>query len=161
VRPVPTLAGAPVWTLRSDSEDAVIISDQTGRARTDVANKVVVDVERSGDTPLLVAVADTNPLSPTRFGGPYGKVVRHMSNALITTAAQAAVAGEARLARVIGITRTREIECPPNPGLEAGDVIRIETSEGTEIHIADSFTLPLNAEATMRIQTRSVTSTTV
>ncbi|HTI26192.1 MAG TPA: DUF5047 domain-containing protein [Kutzneria sp.] len=160
VRPIPTLDDPPVWTLRADTDDAVIVSDAQGRSRTDVANKIIVDVERAGDTPLLVTVVDVDPASPTRWGGPYGKVVRHLSNALVTDAAQAVVAGQARLSRVIGITRTREIQCVPNPALEAGDVIQVETSEGTEKHLVDAFTLPLDVGTPMQIQTRSVTSTT-
>ena len=154
IRPVPTLDGLPVWTL-STGAGGVIVRDTRSKSRTDVANRLIVHVERPNATPLLVRCTDDRAASPIRYGGPYGKVVRHMSNPLITDAAQATVAGNARLARSIGLTRTRAIECPPNPALEAGDLIAVVTDDGVELHIADAFPVGLGPDDTMTIATRS------
>lgn len=154
IRPVPVLGSTWVWQL-TVGEAGTIIKDATSKSRAGVANRLVVRVERPGAVPLLVVVSDDNPHSPIRYGGPYGKVVRHMSSPLITSEAQAQIAGAARLARSIGLARTREIECLPNPALEAGDVALVAVDDEHELHIADSFTVGLSATDTMTIKTRS------
>lgn len=152
VRPVPVLGGPSVLSL-VQGQNSTIVRDSAGRSRTDVANRIVVHVEQPGQTPFTVTVTDTE--SPTRYGGPYGNVVRHYRNALIATAAQAEVAGNARLARLIGITRTRDVDMVPNPALEAGDLLTVTTDEGTEQHIVDTITLPLGVADVMTVGTRS------
>jgi Domain of unknown function (DUF5047) len=154
IRPVPTLTGTPVWTL-AEGQGGALVRDSQSLARTDVANRVIVHVEQPGATPLLVAVTDDLLASLTRYGGPYGTVVRHYSNALITTTDQAQVAGRARLARSIGATRTRQVDTVPNPALEAGDLMTVSTAAGVERHIADSFGVPLAVTDVMTTQTRS------
>lgn len=154
IRPIPTLTDAPVWTVK-EGQGGVLVRDVMGRSRTDVPNVLVVHVEQAGTTPLLVVLTDDDATSPTRVGGPFGTVVRHYSNSLITTLAQGQAAGRARLANSQGITRTRSLDVVPNPALEAGDVIPVVTAEGTELHIADSFRLPLSTVDIMTITTRS------
>lgn len=159
IRPIPQLGGTPVWSL-VQGQNSTIVRDAQARSRTDVANRVVVHVEQPGQSPILQPVTDAGLQSPTRYGGPYGMVVRHYSNPLITTADQALTAGAARLARSIGITRSREVDVVPNPALEAGDLLSITTDEGVEQHIADSFTLPLSVADVMTISTRSTGTST-
>lgn len=154
IRPVPVIGGTPVWSL-VQGQGSTIVRDAASRSRTDVANRIIVHVEQPGQTPFTVTVTDDNPASATRFGGPYGKVVRHMTNPLIASAGQAAVAGFAKLARSIGATRTRDVDHVPNPALEGGDLISIGTDEGTEQHIADAFTLPFAVTDVMTTNTRS------
>lgn len=154
IRPVPTLSGTPVWTL-ADGQGGTMVRDAQSKSRRDVANRWIVHVERPGAAPFTVTVTDDDPSSPTRYGGPYGRVVRHLRSPLITDAAQAMVAGRARLARSIGLTRTRDLDHVPNPALEAGDVITVQASEGSETHIADSFALPLAVTDVMTTNTRS------
>lgn len=153
IRPVPVLGAASVWSL-TEGVNSTIVRDAQTRSRTDVANMMVVHVEQPGQTPILVKVADTSA-SPTRFGGPYGKVIRHYQNALIGSESQAAVAGSARLARFIGITRSRDVDMVPNPALEAGDLFTITTAEGTEQHVADNFAVPFAPTDVMTVTTRS------
>lgn len=154
IRPVPTLGAAPVWTL-TEGVGGTLIRDSDSRDRTDIANRLVVHVEQPGQTPILVYVTDTDGNSPTRYGGPYGKVIRHYSNPLISRPDQAYAAGVARLARVVGATRVRQLDHVPNPALEAGDPIAVQTAAGTGRHIADSFALPLAVADVMTTQTRS------
>lgn len=154
IRPVPVLGGTPAWTL-TEGAGGVLIRDTDSRDRTDVANRLIVHVEQAGQNQILVAVTDDDASSPTRYGGPYGKVVRHYRNPLITSAGQGQRAGAARLARVIGATRVRQLDHMPNPALEAGDLTAVQTAVGTEQHIADSFALPLAVTDGMTTQTRS------
>lgn len=154
IRPVPTLSGTAGWTI-TDGQGGTLVSDSRSMSRIDVANRVIVHVERPGVAPLLVPVTDDSPTSTTRYGGPYGKVVRHWAMPVIGTVAQATTAGRARLARTIGITRTRDITCVPNPALEAGDLIGVDSVDGSGLHIADEFSLPLSIDGAMSIATRS------
>lgn len=159
IRPVPTLGGTSVWSL-VQGQGSTIVRDVTGRSRTDVANRMVVHVEQPGQTPILVTVTDGFAGSATRYGGPYGVAVRHYTNPLISTVGQAQEAGFARLARSIGITRSRDVDTVPNPALEAGDLFGITTDEGAEQHIADAFGVPFSVADVMTINTRS-TATSV
>jgi hypothetical protein len=136
-------------------KNSTIVRDTMVRSRTDVANRIVVHVEQPGASPILVTVTDAAEQSPTRYGGPFGKIIRHYSNLLITDSSYAISAGAARLARTIGITRTREVDVVPNPALEAGDLLSITTDEGVEQQIADSFTLPASVADVMTVTTRS------
>jgi hypothetical protein len=154
VRPARQLGGTPAWS-QVQGKNSTIVRDTMVRSRTDVANRIVVHVEQPGASPILVTVTDAAEQSPTRYGGPFGKIIRHYSNPLITDSSYAISAGAARLARTIGITRTREVDVVPNPALEAGDLLSITTDEGVEQHIADSFTLPLSVADVMTVTTRS------
>lgn len=160
IRPVPVLSGTPVWTL-ADGRGGTMVRDQQSKARTGVANRVIVHVEQSAQTPVTVTVTDDDANSPTYFGGPYGKVIEHYSNSLIGTQQQAALAGYARLSRLMGLTRTRDIDHIPNPALEGGDLIAVQTSDGTELHIADVLRIPLEVTTVATSSTRSTQASNV
>lgn len=154
IRPIPTLGGTSVWTL-IQGQGSTIVRDSAKRSRTDIANRIVVHVEQPNQTPYTVMVTDDDGQSATRYGGPFGTVVRHYSNSLIGSTDQANTAGRARLARTIGATRTRDVDHVPNPALEAGDLFTITTDQGSEQHVADSFTLPFAVSDVMTTSTRS------
>jgi len=137
IRPIPVLGGTSVWTL-TQGVNSTIVRDAQTRSRTDVANRMIVHVEQPNQTPFTVTISDDNPQ--------------------ISSYVQAEAAGRARLARLIGVTRSREVDMVPNPALEAGDLITIVTDEGTEQHIVDSFALPLAVSDVMTVTTRSTTS---
>ena len=99
-------------------------------------------------------MADTDPSSPTYATGPFGRIPRFLRTPLPVSDEQATNMGLALLAKSVGLTRTRQVECVPNPALEAGDRIDITVAGDLEHHIADSFTLPLGP-ASMSITTRS------
>lgn len=155
IRAVPTITGTPVWAL-ADGAAGTVVSDVRSQSRDGVANSIVVLAENAGgQVPLRAVVRDINPGSPTVYGGPFGRATRFYSSPLITTLDQATTAGQALLARTIGITRQRNITCVPNPALDAGDVITLTVGGLIETHIADELTVPLSAETAMPIRTRS------
>lgn len=161
IRNIPVIATDTEYVLTlKDGSGGTIVKDQQSYSRIDVANRIIVHVEVPGNNPFSVTVTDDLPSSPTRFSGPYGQVVRHISNPLIATSAQAVVAGNAKLARSIGATRARTVDMVPNPALEGGDVMRVDTADGIELHIADQFNIPFEPGAVMSVQTRS-TATSV
>lgn len=152
----PALLSDPaVWTL-ADGVGGTVVSDARTVSRDGVYSVVVVVIERSdGSAPILVSVADTDPTSPTYADGPFGRVPRFYKSPLVVSVDQAVTAGQALLAKSTGLTRSRVIECVPNPALEAGDRVDIDVAGVVEQHIVDSFTLPLGATGPMQLTTRS------
>lgn len=156
IRNVPTLYDQVQWTA-NEGPYGTLVSAGRSTSREGVYNVTVTVVERAnGDLPLRFVAEDRAVGSPTHVDGLFGRVPRFLRNPLVTSAAQAQLAGVALLARSIGSTRTRTIGCVPNAAAEAGDVITARVDGIDEIHIADSFSLPLHAEGgAMTVSTRS------
>lgn len=156
IRLVPNLDGTVAWTL-PDGAASIVVDDQQVQSGAAVVNKWIVTVERPDAPPIYVQVADEDAASPTRYGGPMGKLVDFYASSLIASEGQAQVAGRAKLARTKGLARTRQVVIAANPALEAGDVLSIGVDgEIAETHIADDFDIPLSPEQpAMNIQTRS------
>lgn len=158
IRPMPSLAATPVWTVATGAGGVVVRDSQT-KARTGVANRWIVVGEQTTATAPTRAVV-TEGAGPLAYGGPFGRVVRRVSSPLVASTAQAYAVGNAFRERVRGLARTRTLEVVANPAVEAGDVLQVEvgTSSGIERewHIADELTLPLTVSPpTMTIDTRS------
>ena len=154
VRPAPSLTDQAAWQIGGGLGGAKV-SSRRGTSRERTYNAVVVTGEPPDLPPVYAVARDTSPTSPTRWGGPFGKRTRFYSSQLITSTAQAQAAADAMLARVLGVARTVELEALPNPGLDAGDVIRVEVEPGVwQRHLVESFTLPLGV-GTVSLATRS------
>lgn len=160
IRPVPSVdTGTAAWTL-TDGPGGVVENDQLELSGEQVVNRWIVNVEPTGGAALPPAVAtDDSSFSPTRYGGPMGKLVDFYSSPLIGTTDQALAAARAKLARSLGLGDARQLWVLANPALEAGDLIAIRM--GTEPwarHIVDTFEIPLSVRsATMPVRTRAVT----
>lgn len=156
VRPVPDLGDTVAWTL-PDGAESVVVDDQQVQSGAGVVNRWIVTVERPDAPPIYVQVTDDDPASPTRYGGPMGRMSDFLSSSLITDEVQANAAGRAKLARTKGLARTRQVTIAANPALEAGDVLSIGVDgEAAETHIVDDFELSLSPEQpAMTILTRS------
>jgi hypothetical protein len=154
LRKATTLSDPPAWTL-ADGVGGTVVNDARSVTRKGVYSVVVVVIERSdGSTPIQVSVADTDPSSATYVGGPFGRVPRFYKTPLPVDIEQATSVGLALLAKSTGLTRTRIVDCVPNPALEGGDRVDIDVAGVIEQHIADSFVLPLGP-GSMSMTTRS------
>jgi hypothetical protein len=155
LRPVPTLGGTPVWSV-GGGQGGMKVLGTSGRGREATYNAVVATGEAVENTIPVVAVArDTNPWSPTFYGGPFGRKPRFYASPLVRTQAQAQTAANAMLARVLGQARTLDVTSLPHPGLDAGDVIRVQVAAGAwQTHLVDGYTLPLGP-GTVQLTTRS------
>lgn len=154
LRPYPTLDDAPAWSVATGA-GGVVVSDVQREDRTGVANRWVITGARTADASTVREVA-TVTSGPLTYGGAYGHVVEHFFDPMITTAGQAQQAGRAILARVAGLGRQRRVGVIANPALEAGDVLAVITEDGYELHIADSFEVPLTETVpTMDVSSRS------
>lgn len=156
IRPVPSLADSVVWVL-PDGAQSIVAGDRMLQSGASVVNRWIVTGERTDGPLIRETVTDDDPTSPTRYGGPMGSLADFYSSPLFTSAAQARTAGLARLSRSVGIARSRAVQVVTCPALDAGDVLGIGVDgESPEYHIADDFTVPLQADpATMQIDTRS------
>lgn len=153
----PSLDDEIAWTL-PDGDQSIVIADQQTKSGASVVNRWIVTVERPDAPTLYVPVTDDDPGSPTRYGGPMGKLVDFLSSPLITDEGQAINAARAKLARTKGLARARQVTVVANPALEGGDVLYIGVDgEQAETHIADDFDLPLTVadQPAMTIDTRS------
>jgi hypothetical protein len=164
IRDVPTLgAQTPDWLIDA-SETGVLLGADRERNRQKTYNVVVVASSATdGAAPFApVIVADNDPTSPTYVGGPFGRVPYFYTSPLLTSGAQAAVAGQAILERVRGLAAQLTLESIVNPALDGGDVVSVllpaerrDLSHDVERHILDRLTVPLTIDASQPIDTRS------
>lgn len=164
IRTFPTLVAGthPVWRVDAGAS-GIQLSAQRTRDRSKTFNVICVRPSSSGGTaPFpLVVVEDRDPQSPTFAGGPFGRVVYQYSNSLILTAKQATAAGQILLDRYRALAAQLTLTSIVNPMLDAGDCIgailprKRGLSLQVERHIVESLTVPLTADGTQSITTRS------
>ncbi|MEV4037722.1 DUF5047 domain-containing protein [Streptomyces umbrinus] len=149
------LAVPVVWDI-AEGEGGTLISASRQMSRTSVFNAVVVSGENSAaDTAPVSGVAyDNDPSSPTRWGGPYGRVPKMYSSSLVVTAGDAQSLANYMLADLTAPNLQTSISSIPNPALEAGDCIRVSYAGRKELFIAQSFSVPLTAEGAFPITLR-------
>lgn len=127
---------------------------ETDLSRDGVYNAVVAKGEQSDtDQAQVVAVAyDVNPLSPTRWDGPFKRVPRMYSSNFITTQEQAEATAMALLTSLLrGQDRALHVRCVPNPALERGDVIDLGLPQGNIQAVVHDIVHPLTASGEMEL----------
>jgi uncharacterized protein DUF5047 len=154
-----TFAGAasayPVWQI--DAGDAgVLVDANESLDRTGVYNGVLVTGQPTAVTAAFaVLVTDADPLSPTRWGGPFGHVLRIEASTSIQNATQAQTAGQVMLNDGLGLTRSLVLTSAPNPALEAGDTVLVLFADGrSETHLLDVVRLDLGT-GSIELSTRT------
>jgi hypothetical protein len=157
VRLQPTLAGPTVWEINTGSR-GVLVERSDEATRDLVYNEVVATGQRTdGTSPVFADVVDTDPSSPTYWGGPFGKKPRFYSSPLLTTTLQATNAATALLERVRGQQASVSLTAITNPALEPGDVIKVRTSSTPQAHVIDTVVTSLEVRTAQQITTRSKT----
>lgn len=115
----PTL---PAVLTLTDGEDGVLVEVEKNTSRIGVYNSVTVVTERVNNTPpIRVTVRDTNPLSPTYWGGLFGKqnlVVKNQTPEVTGDSLQLALR---ILRQSLALQRTFSITVPDMPLLDPGD----------------------------------------
>lgn len=128
IKPLPTNT-VPVFEVDS-GVDGVLVSAHRVLTRDNIYNSVVA----SGESPDLLAppsftARDTDPTSPTFYGGPFGKVPYFYTNSTIDSPTlglhSAKAAAEGLLAQFKGLPYDVDFTMVPNPALEPYDAIRI------------------------------------
>jgi hypothetical protein len=156
LRPQPTLDDAPAWSI-SSGQAGVLITKQEKATRELVYNRVVATGSRSdGTAPVWAGVSDTDPASPTVYGGSFGRKPRFYSSPLLTTVDQCTAAAAALLARVTGMQASVALTMVVNPAIDPGDVLVVHDAGTVTALIVDKVTIPLAATDAQQIQTRSL-----
>jgi hypothetical protein len=155
VREYPYTAGVPVLTLSDASGGTTMTADRTV-SRVGTYNSIVVVSERmDGTAPIRAIARDTDPSSPTYFGGPFGKVSNIVKVQTPLSQGQAEQLALMLLAASTALAEQWSIDCVPDNTIEPGDTIGIDYRGVTATQVIDSMTYPLTANGAMRISTRS------
>ena len=151
VPPVWTYDGKPNASLPYDPQDwaNLALYDQEHAWDTDGVYNAVVATGESTDlaAPVRGVAYDSDPTSPTLYGGKFGKRPLFWSSPLLLSAGQAELAARTMLQKQVGLAESLRIPAVPHPALECGDpilVVRPELGINT-LHLVDHFTLPLRA----------------
>lgn len=153
----PDAQGDPVASL-AEGTSGVLLSAGRRWTREGTFNRVIATGENTGETaPARGVATDDNPLSPTYYFGPFGRVPRFYSSPFLTTDAQAAAAALTVLNKELGTTEQVNFGTLVLPHFEPGDVVTITRARAAidEDHVLDTLTIPLTADASMTGQTRA------
>jgi hypothetical protein len=144
------------WTLDA-GERGVLIASQETLDRSSVRNGVSVRGQVSADQPPLYALAtNDDPDSPTRWGGPFGKVVMIVSSTAVSSQADADATAASLLNLRLGLARTLVLQGVPNPALEPDDLIEIVFADGrTETQTVNRVQIGLGVDGTLELTTTS------
>jgi hypothetical protein len=142
--PVATIAAGPGGVLEAASETL---------ERSSVRNGVLVRGQGDAETAPFSALATfTDPTSPLRWGGPFGRVAMLVDSQAVATVAAAQATADALLGLRLGLSRTLELEAVPNPTLEPDDPVTIVHADGRqEVPIINRVELDLGASGGMRL----------
>ena len=142
------------WTLDAGDRGVLVAATET-LDRSNVRNGVVVRGQATADQPPFTSLAiHTDPTSPTRWGGPFGRIVSISSSTAIGSQAQADQAARSLLNLRLGLQRTLTLVGVPNPALEPDDLIDVVFADGrSETHIVNSLDIGLDVGATIRVGT--------
>lgn len=151
-----------VWQVNAGSA-GVQVEAARRISREGVYNALVVTGEGPDENSPVKAVAvDSNPSSPTRFGGPFGKIPRFFHSPILTTQGQAETAAAGMMRRAIGLPHNVDLTSVVNPSLLPFEAIRVRYKSGDrERHLVERVTIPLSASAGMSIGTREQTLVTI
>lgn len=152
----PNAVISPVWTLY-DGAGGTEARNGLIRSRVNVYNSVTLVVERTDNTsPITVTVRDTDPLSPTLWGGTFGKqgvVVR--TNAALDTA-QATDQARRMLRASLAVARAWQITTSHLPLIDPGDIITVWINEVPTTQFVESIGYPLRAGDVTTLATREM-----
>ncbi|WP_043468955.1 DUF5047 domain-containing protein [Kitasatospora sp. MBT66] len=155
---LPDLSTAtPVWDV-TEGPTGNLIKVSRKLARAGVYNAVIARGETSagaGGPAVSGAAYDTDPTSPTRWGGPYGRVPRFYSSGLLTTTAACEAVAAALLRDATAPNVQTSLSSLPNPALEGADCLRLTYGGRHELVLVQSFTVPLDVDGDFAITLRA------
>lgn len=157
-KPVPDINTDPVFDMRT-GVGGTITGGEVVLDRGPAANKIIAVGGSSAETGVYRAEAvDNDPLSPTRYGGPFGRKQRVIRSSTYLSNAQAQAAADAELRNNLGLAHAYDWSAVPDPRIEPGDVGRISIGRmgiSLERTIIDSVTYDLSPLAAMSGSARS------
>jgi hypothetical protein len=145
--PVPDLPGTPVVELHTGSRGTVA-EWQTATDRSELYNAVFVRGQDpdNAELPVEGIAWDSDPASPTYYGGPFGERPLEYASPLLTTEAAAQAAAATMLAKRLRRTRVAEVSIVPDPRLELGDWVDVQTPTVQGVGRVAGIKLPVNGD---------------
>jgi hypothetical protein len=143
------ISGSVAWDV-AEGEGGVLMSAARQMSRTAVYNAVVASGENTSSNvaPVSAIARDTDPTSPTRWGGPFGRVTKFYSSALLGTVTACQSVADTMLFDATAPNVLTSITAIPNPALEAGDVLRLSYARRRELALLQAVSIPLTATGT-------------
>jgi hypothetical protein len=147
--------GSVAWDI-AEGEGGTLVSSARTMSRTAVYNAVVASGENTalGNIPVSAVAVDDDPSSPTRFGGPFGKVTKSISSALWTTTGACQAAANYALYDAVAPNIQASIASLPNPALEGNDIVRVTHVGRKQRFLVQSVTVPLTWDGSFSISLR-------
>lgn len=147
-----------IWQARA-GRDGVLISSARRVTRQGAYNAVIATGEGADqEDPVRGVAIDAGPTSPTRWGGPFGRVPTTIRSPAIRTVAQAERAAREKLRRSLGAPASADFSAVPNPALRPGHVVRVVAKDGTrDVHRVETVTIPLTPGGELTATTRQQT----
>jgi hypothetical protein len=155
--PLPSVGTAAVWTIDAGATGVMISADEA-LDRTRVFNGALVEGQNAAsDPPVSALVVDSDPSSPTLWGGPFGKVARYETTAAVQTVPQAQAAAQALLTNQLGLERQVRITAVPNPLLVPEDTVQLVFPDGSaELHLIEAISVPLDPVSPQELVSRTI-----
>ncbi len=139
-----------------DGPGGLMLSADVTQTRDGTANSVVVVAERmDGSEPVRRIVRDVSTTSPTRYGGPYGRLVQVHKVQTPLTVDQAQTLAQTQLAASTALVEQWGAEVVPDYSMEPGDLARLSYRGYSTDQVIDSISYPLVTGTSMRLATRS------
>lgn len=161
VRRYPYTVGTPVASL-VDASGGVVVTATRSVTRMGTANSITVVSERmDGTPPIRVTVRDVDPASPTRFGGPYGRVSQVIKLQTPLTLGVAQQLAAIQLAASTALVEQWALAVVPDYTLEPGDTITVSYRGLSSVQVIDRLVYPLLTGGAMSLQTRASVSPVV
>lgn len=153
-----TPASTPVWTL-DDGDGGVLLDLTVQRDRGPAHNRHPVASRSASAGQVFTAVAtDTDPLSPTYYLGPFGrKPAPVWESEWISSQQMADDTADGRLARGAGLAVTYTFQAIPNPAIEVGDPVIVDSAvqDLYAAVIVEAYTLGLGPGGVMQGRCRT------
>jgi len=144
------------WVIDAGSRGTLVSAAET-LDRSNVRNGVLVKGQASAELPPIVSLAiNDDPASPTRWGGPFGKVAMVSSSTAVGSQAAADAAAASLLNLRLGLARTVMLQSVPNPALEPDDRIEARFTDGrVETLTVNATRIGLDASGALEITVTS------
>ncbi|MFD4699767.1 DUF5047 domain-containing protein [Streptomyces niveus] len=146
------LTGSVAWDIE-EGEGGTLIASSRQMSRTAVFNAVAATGENasSATAPVSYVARDNDPTSPTRWGGPFGKVTKPISSALWLTVGDCQAAAQYALFDATAPNVQTSIDSIPNPALDGSDIVRLNHAGRLERYVVQALTVPLKADGDFSI----------
>lgn len=166
MRPEPNETDPAVWSFDDLDSDNIGLPTVGRTWQGDGYNGVIVQSSNSDlPAPLFAIAVDSDPNSPTQWGGPFGKrYAPFIKDETIASLAQAQLRANKELQANLGFLQSIKVPAIPNPAFEVGDVVRVALtrSDITDVPpiaeqycIVDDFEVPLRSGGTQTLTTRA------